>query len=241
MPTPGYPSELAEAATHAASQASARWVAAASTPRRGGRVVMAACLAWNAAYPIAYKHGYRTLVDGAIEAFTELQQRSRGDPTTAPHDALCELVGIAQRVCPVTDAQSPIPREVLELATMAALDRPEDQTAPEAIAKAVHQEAVRCGTLQGVLAGAADITINWRARVDPALLAGRSLLAECVNATLGQLNRHVVTTLLLGTGRGAPQLARSNFAVPVATIGGGPAGLVGEQAAIDRARSRSRP
>jgi hypothetical protein len=249
MSSPSYPADLDAAATRAATQASARWAAAATAPRRGGRIVTAATLAWDAAYPIAYGHGYHPLAGRAATTFTDLQQQVHRTPgLPAPiGGAVGDLVRIAQAARPASSPGGPPPRDVLGVAALAALDRLDGRTAPDAITEAAHRQAVRYGAMQGALAAAADIYSDWRARTDPQILSipvDGSPLEERVNATLGRLNRDVVTALVneaTAAVRSAPQVARSSFATPATTAGSPPADIAHAMDAADRAPRRSRP
>src|SRR5204863_3558475 len=95
----------------------------------------------------------------------------RRDAAAQTHPAAVrQLVEIAQAAQPRLAAAPPPPRRVLEAAAIAALDRLDGRTAPEAITQAVHREAVKEGGMHGALSAALDITAGWRAWTDRAAL-----------------------------------------------------------------------
>lgn len=226
MSTPGsmstpqsYPARLAEAAARAAAEAARQWERAATKPGRGGRIVTAATLAWNAAYPLAYAHGYTMLAVRAGAAFEDLHDHL--DAAQRPQRAAVRrLVEAAREVRPRHEAMGP-PRRVLGIAALAALDRRDGQTAAEAITEAVHREAVMEGGIHGALSAAEDIRSDWRSRTDSAVRAvqvGSLTLAERVDAALAEANRDFVTDWVASAGRRGStpaEVARASFAVPV--------------------------
>src|SRR5262249_11566677 len=140
-----------------------------ASPRRGGRIVTAATVAWEAAYPVAYAHGYATLAHWAAEHFHDMHDRlTLAQPAQRQAaEAVRRLIDAAESAVPrrVTAAQPP--RRVHEIGALAALDRLDGRTAPEAIAHEVHQYAVRVAGMHGALTAAADINIAWRSHIDP--------------------------------------------------------------------------
>jgi hypothetical protein len=205
---PQYPASLAEAAARATAEASRRWARAATSPGRGGRIVTAATLAWESAYPIAYTHGYTTLASRAAAAFQDLGPTAR------------ELVEAARGASPYHDAAPSPPRRVLEVAAIAALNRRDGATAPESITEAVHREAVIEGGLHGALTAAGDIATAWRIRANSTALTtrtGQVTLAEHANMTLAALNRAFSADWVTQADPpppNPPALARSSFAIP---------------------------
>lgn len=220
MPGPQhFPVSLAEAAARATAEASRRWARAATSPGRGGRIVTAATLAWQAAYPIAYAHGYTALASRAVIAFEEFGQRLG---SVAPnHGALVrELVESARSARPRHDPAPQPPQRVLEVAAIAALNRRDGATAPASITEAVHREAVIEGGLHGALTAAGDIATGWRTRTNSTALTtrvGEATLAEHANTILAALNRAFSTDWITEADSpppSPPALAHSSFAIP---------------------------
>ena len=215
-----YPNALTEAASRASAAATRAWEQAAMTSRRGGRIVSAATIAWNAAYPVAYRHGYLALASRAAAAFSELQQQPAvvGTPQA---DAVGSLARLARRAQPPPMSAPPPTRRVLAVAAIAALDRLDGRTAPQAVTAAVHREAAKEGGIHGVLTAAADLTVGWRRHVDTALLATAKAgvtLEEHINRTLAGVNQDVIANWVMQGQRLAPtaaSLAATSFAEPV--------------------------
>jgi hypothetical protein len=209
--------------------------------------VTAATLAWDAAYPIAYTHGYTTLADRAAAASEAL--RHHPDATTEGQQAAARhLVEIVQSIHPRLGAAPPAPRRVLELAAIAAMDRLDGRTAPEAITQAVHREAVKEGGMHGALTAADDIHASWRATADSAALVvaiGEMTLEQHVKASLATFNRDFITGWVANAGEAAATpvaLAGASFAAPALAnpvADASPPVPPGPAAASSRHRSRS--
>ncbi|MEJ3743143.1 hypothetical protein WEI85_07640 [Actinomycetes bacterium KLBMP 9797] len=245
---PQYPASLTEAAARAAAEASRQWARAATLPgRRRGRIVTAATLAWDAAYPIAYAHGYTALATRAAATFQELANGPATD--RAQRDAVRQLVQTAHAARPRHNAAPPPPRRVLEVAAIAALNRHDGQSAPQAITEAVHRKAVTEGALHGALTAAGDITTTWRTRTPGPVMAtplGEVTLAEQVNTSFAALNRDLVSEW--SSRADQPRLtqaalAHTSFAIPATTsipsAATPPTALAIEATVPARGRSRS--
>jgi len=220
VPAQRYLSALTQAAVRATAEAERLWAARAASPGRRYRIVGAARLAWDAAYPIAYTHGYTAFATRAAATVEDVLHR---DPAwaTAPRNALRLLTQAARDARPGKNPPPDPPPSVLEEAAIAVMNRRDGSTAPAAITAAVHRQAIIYGGMHGALAAATDIDIAWRARLGRPTLAapvGSVSLGERVNALLAELNRDTVAVWMTRTAEPTPlSLVRASFAAP-ATI-----------------------
>ena len=223
QPPPADPTAaLAAAAARATAEASRQWERMAASPRRGGRIVTAATVAWQAAYPIAYTHGYTTFAHWLAEHIHDIHSHV-STPGSARRDvaaAVRRLIDVAQAATPGQVAVPQPPPRVLETAALAALDRLDGRTAPQAITHDVHAYAIRVAGMNGALTAATDIRNEWRGQTDRSTLAAPldgGTLAGWVDATFATVNREFITPWVsapVDVAAKAPALARASFAAP---------------------------
>ena len=248
MSTPRpYPIALTEAASHASAAATRVWQQTATTSNLLARTVSVTRIAWNTAYPVAYRHGYLTLGSQAATEFSELQQRLTV-ADTRQGDAVGNLARLARRIQPQPTPPPPLSRRVMTVAATAARDRPDGITVPEAVTAAVHHEAANEGGIHGALTAAADLAIGWQQHADSAVRAMASAgmtLEEHVNATLAGLNQDVISNWVGQEHRPAPtavSLAAASFAEPVTSRNTAPVSPHPPAPVVSvAARRRSRP
>jgi hypothetical protein len=191
----------------------------AASPDRGNRITMAASLAWNHTYSDAFERGYGIVSKGASEQFAALQLRIADGPNRdeATAGAVRELFLIARGAMPIRIETPEVPRNTMMIATRAGLERSADQTIPEAIVRAVQQEAAAIGARRGALAATADIRRAWqvhRRSLDPGVID--SAVLDRIDTVFTELDRTLSDSVALredGTDK-APAETRSSFAAP---------------------------
>lgn len=180
---------------------------------------MAASLAWNHTYSDAFERGYEIVSKGASEQFAKLQLRVADGPNRdeATAGAVRELFLIARGAMPSRIETPEVPRNTMMIATRAGLERSADQTIPEAIVRAVQQEAAAIGAGRGALAATADIRQAWqvhRRSLDPSVID--SAVVERIDTVFTDLDRKLSDSVALreaGAAK-APGETRSSFAAP---------------------------
>ncbi len=129
MPAPPpYPLELVEAAARATAEAARMWAWSETVRRPRGRIVAAAGLAWDAAYPIAYVHGYTTLACRAASEFDRLHYSLRDagaafEPAAAAVHRLVEAALVVEPRLPA-EPTPPAGSATAGPATLAGLTEP---------------------------------------------------------------------------------------------------------------------
>ncbi|GAA0903060.1 hypothetical protein GCM10009558_001500 [Virgisporangium aurantiacum] len=201
---------------------SMNWERMAASPDRGNRITMAASLAWNHTYTDAFERGYEIVSKGSSEHFAQLQVRVADAPNRdeATASAVRELFLIARGAMPIRIETPEVPRNTMMVATRAGLERPADQTIPEAIVRAVCREAAAIGGRHGALAATADIQHAWQAHrrsLDASVVD--SAVLQRIDSVFTELHQKLSDSLAAreeGAGPGAVEV-RSSFAAPPGT------------------------
>ncbi|GAA1026168.1 hypothetical protein GCM10009557_02900 [Virgisporangium ochraceum] len=197
---------------------SMQWERMAASPDRGNRIEMAASLAWNHTYSDAFEFGYRTLAKAVASRFDTLHQQLVDDPPTNPAtvDRVRELVATARAAVPWRIETPEVPRHTLMTATRAGLERPQDQTIPEAIVRAVCRDAAAIGGLHGAIAATTDIRQEWKPSCSLELGMTDDAVRRHIDDVLDNLRRQLGGALAVRDGSAGPGPAetRSSFAAP---------------------------
>jgi hypothetical protein len=198
---------------------SMQWERMTASIDRGNRIATAANLAWNHTYSAAFEHGYDALSKAAAGQFGTLHQRLVDDPPRNPETVDCvrDLTAIARSAMCWRIETPEVPRQTMLVATRAGLERPENQTIPEAIVRAVCGEAAAIGGLRGAIAAANDIREGWKASnrsIELAIIDDKIL--QHIDAVFSDLHRELSEALAVREGSAGPVSTgmRSSFATP---------------------------